>query len=72
MTSWKTTHNKSDFSTHSLLQNLVIIPHSDHTGELRMLPNAKIYISEKEADSMKLTGDNVIRVKFTDETFKKV
>jgi len=37
-----------------------------------VLPNAKIYISEKEADNMKLTGDNVIRVKFTDETFKKV
>ena len=41
-------------------------------SELRMLPNAKIYISEKEADSMKLTGDNVIRVKFTDGAFKKV
>jgi hypothetical protein len=37
-----------------------------------MFPNAKIYISEKEADSMKLIGDNVIRVKFTYETFKKV
>ena len=35
-----------------------------------MLPNAKIYISEKEADSMKLTGDNVVRVKFTDGAFK--
>ena len=37
-----------------------------------MFPDAKIYISEKEADSTKLTGDNVIRIKFTDETFKKV
>lgn len=37
-----------------------------------MFPNAKTYISEKEADSMKLTGDNVIKVKFTDGTFKKV
>lgn len=44
--------------------------HPDHTGELRMFPNAKIYISETEADNMKLTGDNVIRVKFTDGAFK--
>ena len=35
-----------------------------------MFPDAKIYISEKEADSMKLTGDNVVRVKFTDGAFK--
>lgn len=44
--------------------------HPDHTGELRMFPNAKIYISETEADNMKLTGDNVVRVKFTDGAFK--
>ena len=35
-----------------------------------MFPNAKIYISEKEADDMKLTGNNVVRVKFTDGAFK--
>ena len=44
--------------------------HPDHTGELRMFPNAKIYISETEADNMKLTGDNIVRVKFTDGAFK--
>ena len=37
-----------------------------------MFPDAKIYISEKEADSMKLTGDNVVRVKFIDGAFKKM
>ncbi len=44
--------------------------HPDHTGELRMFPNAKIYISETEADAMKLEGDNIVRVKFTDGPFK--
>ena len=44
--------------------------HPDHTGELRMFPHAKIYISETEADNMKLTGDNIVRVKFTDGPFK--
>ncbi len=44
--------------------------HPDHTGELRMFPNAKIYISKEEADAMKLSGDNVVRVEFTDGPYK--
>lgn len=49
---------------------LVTHKHPDHTGELRAFPNAKIYISRIEADDMKLTGDNVVRVDFTDGAFK--
>ena len=44
--------------------------HPDHTGELRHFPNAKIYISRIEADDMKLTGENVVRVDFTDGAYK--
>ena len=33
--------------------------HPDHTGELHMFPNAKIYIAAKEADAMKLTGRSI-------------
>ncbi len=44
--------------------------HPDHTGELRMFPNAKIYISKEEADAMKLDGDNIVRVEFTDGPYK--
>ena len=43
---------------------LVTHKHEDHTGELRSFPNAKIYVSETEADAMNLTGENVVRVKF--------
>ena len=49
---------------------LVTHKHPDHTGELRAFPNAKIYISRIEADDMRLTGDNVIRVDFTDGAYK--
>ena len=49
---------------------LVTHKHPDHTGELRSFPNAKIYISRIEADDMKLTGDNVVRVDFTDGAYK--
>lgn len=49
---------------------LVTHKHADHTGELRQFPNAKIYISRIEADDMKLTGDNVVRVDFTDGAYK--
>ncbi|MBQ7454232.1 MAG: MBL fold metallo-hydrolase [Selenomonadaceae bacterium] len=49
---------------------LVTHKHADHTGELRAFPNAKIFISRIEADDMKLTGDNVVRVDFTDGAYK--
>ena len=44
--------------------------HPDHSGEIRRFNNAKIYISRTEADDMKLEGDNIIRVDFTDGKFK--
>ena len=49
---------------------LITHKHPDHTGELRHFPTAKIYISRVEADDMKLTGDNVVRVDFTDGAYK--
>ena len=39
--------------------------HPDHTGELRMFPGAKIFISRADADALKLDGGNVVRVDFT-------
>ena len=63
---------KTGYSAKDVTKIVVTHKHSDHTGELRMFPDAKIYISEKEADSMKLTGDNVVRVKFIDGAFKKM
>ena len=49
---------------------LVTHKHPDHTGELRAFPNAKIFLSRIEADDMKLAGDNVVRVDFTDGAYK--
>lgn len=40
--------------------------HPDHSGELRSFPNAKIYLSEAEADALKLEGDNIVRVTYKD------
>ncbi len=49
---------------------LVTHKHPDHTGELRSFPNAKIYISRIEADAMKLQGENIERVDFTDGAYQ--
>lgn len=49
---------------------LITHKHPDHTGELRHFPKAKIYISRIEADDMGLTGDNIVRVDFTDGAYK--
>ena len=61
---------KTGYKVEDVTKIVITHKHPDHTGELRMFPNAKIYISEREADDMKLTGDNIVRVKFTDGAFK--
>ena len=67
---FKEAFESSGYKVEDVTKIVVTHKHPDHTGELRMFPNAKIYISENEADNMKLTGDNVVRVKFTDGAFK--
>lgn len=41
--------------------------HSDHSGEIRSFPNAKIYVGAEETDAAELQGvENIIPVHFTD------
>ena len=49
---------------------LITHKHPDHTGVLKYFPNAKVYISRVEADAMKLEGNNIVRVDFTDGAYK--
>lgn len=45
--------------------------HSDHSGELKSFPNAKIYVNEEECSANELQGiNNIIPVKFTDGAYK--
>ncbi len=44
--------------------------HPDHSGELRLFDHAKIYISQTEAEAMKLDGDNIVSVNFKDGAYK--
>lgn len=44
--------------------------HSDHSGELRSFPNAKIYVSEDELGADELQGiENLVPVQFTDGAY---
>ena len=44
--------------------------HSDHSGELKSFPNAKIYVNEDELLAAELQGiDNLVPVKFTDGAY---
>ena len=44
--------------------------HSDHSGELKSFPNAKIYVNEDELSAAELQGiDNLVPVKFTDGAY---
>ena len=41
--------------------------HSDHSGELRSFPNAKVYVNQDEMDAAELQGlSNLVPVSFTD------
>lgn len=44
--------------------------HSDHSGELRSFPNAKIYVNEEELSAAELQGvSNIVPVSFTDGAY---
>ncbi|MCR5088900.1 MAG: MBL fold metallo-hydrolase [Oscillospiraceae bacterium] len=44
--------------------------HSDHSGELRSFPNAKIYVNADELSAAELQGiDNIVPVAFTDGAY---
>ena len=44
--------------------------HSDHSGELRSFPNAKIYVNAEETSAKELKGlNNIIPVNFTDGAY---
>ena len=60
---FKEAFEATGYKVEDVTKIVVTHKHPDHTGELKMFPNAKIYISEREADDMKLTGDNIVRVK---------
>ncbi len=44
--------------------------HSDHSGELRSFPNAKVYVNKDELSAQELQGlDNLVGVSFTDGAY---
>ncbi len=61
---------KAGYKPEDITKIFITHKHPDHTGELRMFPHAKVYIAAEEADAMKLSGDNLVRVQFTDGPYK--
>lgn len=45
---------------------LITHKHPDHTDAISYFPNAKVYISQEDADAMQLDGENILRVTYKD------
>jgi glyoxylase-like metal-dependent hydrolase (beta-lactamase superfamily II) len=60
---------KSGYLPEQVTKILLTHKHPDHSGELRSFPNAKIYMSEQEAESLKLTNENIIIARFIDGAY---
>ena len=49
---------------------LITHKHPDHSAALQYFPNAKVYISPEDADALKLSGGNIVRVSYQDGAYK--
>ena len=65
-----TAFKKLGYEVDDVTKIIVAHKHGDHTGELRKFPNAKVYISKIDADSLGLEGENIIPIEFKDNPYK--
>ena len=61
---------KLGYKPEDVTKILLTHKHSDHSGELKSFPNAKIFVNEEELEAEELKGiNNIIPVKFTDGAY---
>ena len=58
------------YKPEQVIKILLTHKHSDHSGELKSFPNAKIYVNAEEVSGDELQGiDNIVPVAFTDGAY---
>lgn len=67
---FKTALQNAGYKVEDIDKVVITHKHPDHSGEIRLFGNAKVYISQIEADAMNLQGENIIRVNFQDGKYK--
>lgn len=68
-TSYLTALEELGYKTEDVTKILLTHKHIDHSGEINKFPNATVYVSKTEAEELKLEGDNVVQVEFTDGAY---
>ncbi len=68
--SYREAFAKLGYKPEQVTKILLTHKHSDHSGELRFFPNAKIYVNEEELSADELQGiSNLVPVRFTDGAY---
>ncbi|MBO7240925.1 MAG: MBL fold metallo-hydrolase [Methanobrevibacter sp.] len=61
--------NELGYKCEDVSKILITHKHPDHTGELRNFPNAKVYMSKREAEDLGSDADNIIPVEYASGSY---
>ncbi|WP_407410172.1 MBL fold metallo-hydrolase [Methanobrevibacter sp.] len=62
--------NELGYDVEDITKIILTHKHDDHSGQIGLFPNAKIYVSKTDADALDLKGDNVVPIEFNDTPYK--
>ncbi|MBO7210035.1 MAG: MBL fold metallo-hydrolase [Methanobrevibacter sp.] len=69
ITDYMSALNELGYKAEDVSKILITHKHPDHTGELRNFPNAKVYMSKREAEDLGSDADNIVPVEYASGSY---